>query len=134
MRSNFRILPVLQYEREKKCICYLLLKCLMTTHKTHPPRRPNPSINKRKRERERERRERERERERGKERYTRVGPQSHTQKLNPILVEEQIYVQYSCSRTLHHIFEMGALLAWPTVARDGKSIYLAMKIYRCSSR
>ena len=117
LRSNFRFLPVLQYEREEKYICYILLKCLMMTHKTHPPRWLNPSINKRERERERER-----------EKYTRAGPQSHTQTLNPILVEEQIYVQYSCSRPLHHIFQMGALLAWPTVARDGKSIYLAMKI------
>ena len=62
-------------------------------------------------------REGERERE-----IHEADPQSHTQKLNPILVEEQIYVQYSYSRPLHHILQMGALLAWPTVARDGKSI------------
>ena len=74
------------------------------------------------------------EREREREKYTKAGPQSHTQKRNPILVEEHMYVQYSYSRPLHHIFQMGVLLAWPTVARDGKSIYLAMKIYRCSSR
>ena len=37
----------------------------------------------------------EREREREREKYTRAGPQSHTHKRNPILVEEQIYVQYS---------------------------------------
>ena len=68
-------IPVLQCEREEKYICYLLLslKCWMTTHTTHPPKWPNPSINKRKREK-----------------YTRAGPQSHTQKRNPILVEEQI--------------------------------------------
>ena len=76
----------------------------------------------------------EREREREREKYTRDGPQSHTQKLNPIFVEEQIYVQCSCRRPLRHIFQMGDLLDWPTVARDEKSmIYLAMKIYRCSS-
>ena len=69
-----------------------------------------------------------------REKYTRAGPQSHTHKRNPILVEEQIYVQYSCSQPLHHIFQLGALLARPTVAHDGNSMYLAMKIYRCSSR
>ena len=63
-----------------------------------------------------------------------AGPQSHTQKRDPILVEEQIYVQYSYSRSLHHVFQMGALLARPTVARDGKSIYFAMKIHRCIGR
>ena len=43
-------------------------------------------------------------------------------------MEERIYVQYSCSRPLHHKFQMGALFAWPTVARDGKSIiYLSLK-------
>ena len=30
------------------------------------------------------------EREREREKYTRAGPQSHTQTLNPILVEEQM--------------------------------------------
>ena len=57
-----------------------------------------------------------------REKYTRAGPQSHTQKHNPILMEEQMYVQYSCSRPLHHIFQMGALLPRPTVAHDGNSI------------
>ena len=110
-----------------------IYKMLMKTHKTHPPRWPNPSINKRKRERERDReREIEREIEREREKYTRAGPQSHTQTRNFILVEEQIYVQYSCSRPLHHVFQMCALLDRPTVARDGKSIYLAMKMYRYS--
>ena len=60
--------------------------------------------------------------EREREKYTRAGPHSHTQKRNPILVEEQIYVQYSCSRPLRHIFQMGVLLAWPMVKHDGKSI------------
>ena len=69
-----------------------------------------------------------------REKYMRASPRSHTQKFNPILVHEQIYVQYSCSWPLHHIFQMGALLARPTVARDGESIYLAMKMYWCSSR
>ena len=90
----------------------------MTTHKNSPSKVTEP-VHEQKEEREK---------------YTRAGPQSHTQKRNPILVEEQIYVQYSCSRPLRHVFQMGALLAWPTVARDGKSIYLAMKMYRCSSR
>ena len=105
---------------------------------------PSKTLNERGRERERERereggrerererqRERDRERERGGEREIHeADPQSHTQKLNPILLEEQIYVQYSCSRPLHHIFQMGGLLALPTVARDGKSIYFPMKMYR----
>ena len=67
-------IPVLQCEKEEEYSCYLLLslKCWMATHKTHPPRWPNPSINKRKREREREG-EGEGERERERERNTR-GP------------------------------------------------------------
>ena len=89
----------------------------MTSHKTHPQDdQTRPSTKER-------------------ERNTRGPAHNHTHKLNPILVEEQIYVQYSYSLALHHIFQMGALLAWPMVARDGKSfIYLAIKIYRCSSR
>ena len=66
-------------------------------------------------------REREKEREGEKKKIHEAGPKSHTQKLNPILVEEQICVQYSCSRPLHHIFQMGALLARPTVARVRKA-------------
>ena len=57
-----------------------------------------------------------------REKYTRAGPQSHTHKRNPILVEEQTYVQYSCSRPLHHIFQMGALLARPGSTRWKKHI------------
>ena len=56
------------------------------------------------------------------EREIHEGPQSHTHKRNPILVEEQIYVQYSCSRPLHHIFQMGDLLAQPGITRWKKHI------------
>ena len=102
--------------KERKNTFTLLLKCWMTSHKTHPQDdQTHPSTKE-------------------TERNTRGPAHNHTQKLNRILVEEQIYVQYSCSRPLHHIFHMGALLAWPTVARDGKRIYLIMEIYWCSSR
>ena len=87
----------------------------MTSHKTHPQDdQTRPSTKER-------------------ERNTRGPAHNHIQKLNPILVEEQIYVLYSCSQPLHHIFQMGALLTWLRVARNGKSIvYLAMKIHHAA--
>ena len=54
---------------------------------------------------------------------------------NIINIEYQlIYTRYAneCNQMVSKIryeFQMGALLAWPLVARDGKRIYLAMKIY-----
>ena len=58
--------------------------------------------------------------EKGK--YMRASPQSHTQKRNLILVKEQI----AGPCTIY--FKWVLCLPGP-VARDGKRIYLAMKIY-----
>ena len=99
--------------KERKNTFTLLLKCWMTTRKTHPARWFKPVHQQNEK----------------REKYTRAGPQSHTQKRNSILVEEQIYVQYICSWPLRHIFEMSAFLAWTTVARDGKSIYISLWKY-----
>ena len=51
------------------------------------------------------------------------------EKLNLILVEDRYMSHIIVDWPLLHVFQMATLFGWPTVAQNGKSIYLAMKIY-----
>ena len=55
-----------------------------------------------------------------------------TEKRNLILVEDRCTSHIIVGWPLLRVFQMATLFGWPTAAHNGRRIYVAMKIYRCS--